>query len=249
MGSHRLVWGFFKLLVIIVPFSGCQTLHPTAPVDVQVRDAETQAHIAGAQVRAWRTAVHSVTTAGTTGPDGQAQIPTPPGEGSLLQFEATAQGYLPKPAGQAIVRSPTGVILEMYAEPRPVLELVVPTGYRGIVKTTFRVQNDLKFEPRQRLFSFPVPASGVVAVVVPPIFTPGMTPNIRTRYADGTMLPRDAKDFELGCRWLKADPESEHIFVIGTQWEADEIRRAMKKADSGRNAVGEESVTGFGRLR
>jgi hypothetical protein len=177
------------------------------------------------------------------------RIPSPPGEDSPLQFEAMAQGYLPKQAGQAVERTPTGVVLEMYAEPRPVLELVVPTGYRGIVKVTIRVEHDLKFEPRQRLFSFAVPASGVVAVVLPPIFTPGVTPSIRTRYADGTALPRDAKDSELGCRWLKADPESEYVFVIGTQWEADEIRRAMKKADSGKNSVGEESMTGFGRWR
>ncbi len=216
---------------------------------MQVRDAETQGPIAGAQVRSWHSDVHSVTTAGTTGPDGLARVPSPPGENSPIYYEASAQGYLPKPAGQALARTPTGVILEMYAEPRPVLELVVPTGYRGTVKATIRVQNDLKFEPRQRLFSFPVPTSGVVAVVVPPIFTSGVTPNIRTRYADGTTLSRDAKDSELGCRWLKADPESEYVIVIGTQWEADEFRRAIKKADSGRNAIGEESMTGFGRLR
>ena len=42
-------------------------------------------------------------------------------------------------------------------------------------------------------------------------------------------LSRDAKDSELGCRWLKADPDSEYVFVIGTQYEADEFRRAIKK--------------------
>jgi hypothetical protein len=237
------------LLFVLIAFSGCQSLHQTTPVDVQVRDAETKAPIDGAQVRLWHSAIHSITTSGTTGPDGMARIPSPPVEDAPLQFEAMARGYLPRQAGQAIERTPMGVVLEMYAEPRPILELVVPTGFRGVVKATVRVQNDLKYEPHMRLFSYTVPTSGVIAVALPPVFTRGVTPDIRARYADGTPLLREAKDYEIGSRWLKADPESEYLFAIGTQWEADSIRRDMKKAESGRNPLGEESMTGFGRLR
>jgi hypothetical protein len=237
------------MLLFLIPFSGCQTLRPTAPIDVQVRDAETKAPIDGAQVRLSYSTVHSDTTSGTTGPDGTARIPTPPVQDAPLQFEAMASGYLSRQSGQTVERTPTGVVLEMYAEPRPILELIVPTGYRGVVKASIRVQNDLKYEPRLRLFSFMVPANGVVAVVVPPVFVRGITPDIRTRYADGTPLPREAKAFEIGCRWLKADPDSEYVFAIGTQWEADSIKREMKKSESGKNAFGEESMTGFGRLR
>ena len=237
------------MLLFLVAFSGCQSLHPVAPVDVQVRDAETKAPIDGAQVRLWFSTAHSVSTSGTTGPDGTARIPSPPVEDAPLQFEAMARGYLPRQSGQAIERTPTGVVLEMYAEPRPMLELVVPTGFRGVVKATVRVQNDLKYEPHLRLFSCPGPSTGVVVVALPPVFLRGVTPDIRTRYADGTPLLREAKDFEIGCRWLKADPETEYVFAIGTQWEADTIRRDMKKAESGRNPLGEESISGFGRMR
>jgi len=234
------------MLLALTTGFGCHTL---PPVDVQVRDAETQAPIDGAQVRTWHSGAHSIITSGTTGTDGMVHIPAPPIEDSPLQFEAMARGYLPRPAGQPIERTPTAVVLEMYAEPRPVLELVVPTGYRGIVKATIRVQNDLKYEPHTRLFSYAVPSSGVVAVALPRLFTRGMTPDIRARYADGTPLPRDAKDYEMGCRWLKVDPENEYLFVIGPQWEADTVRREMKLNATGRNSLGEESITGFGRIR
>jgi hypothetical protein len=118
-----------------------------------------------------------------------------------------------------------------------------------VVRATIRVQNDYVYQPHQRLFSYPVPASAVVEAVVPPIFGRGLTPDIRARYADGTPLPRDAKDFEIGCRWLKSDPDSEFVFVIGTQYEADEIRRTIKKAAGGNANLGQESITGYGRGR
>jgi hypothetical protein len=247
VGNHRLVRSFICLL--IGGFSGCQALHPATPVDVQVRDAETKAPIDGAQVRLSYAALHSATSSGTTGPDGMVRIPPPPLEDAPLQFEAAAKGYLPRQSGQTVERSPMGVVLEMYAEPRPVLELVLPTGYRGVVKVSIRVQNDLKHEPHLRVFSYPVTGSGVTTILLPPVFTRGVTPDIRTRYADGTPLLRDAKDYEIGCRWLKADPDKEYLFVIGTQWEADSIRRENKKAETGRDQLGEESITGYGRLR
>jgi hypothetical protein len=249
VGSHRLVRAWYIAVPVLIAASGCHSLQTQPPVDVQVRDAETKAPIDGAQVRVWRSAIHSVVNSGTTGPDGMAHLPAPPIEDSPLFFEAMARGYLPRQSGQPVEQTPSGVILEMYAEPRPSLELVVPTGYRGVVKATVRVQSDLANKPAQRQFSFPVPPSGVVAVVLPPVFLKGITPDIRFRYADGTPLLRDAKDFEVGCRWLKADPESEFVFAIGTQWEADEIRRAMKKADSGRDQLGEQSITGYGRFK
>ena len=249
VGSHRLVWHPVAVIILLVPFSGCQTLHQLTPVDVQVRDAETNAPIEGAHVRIWYPSTHSVAMSGVTGQDGLVRIQSPPIEDSPLMFEAMARGYLPHQSGQPIERTSAAAILEMYAEPRPIVELVIPTGYRGTVKTTISVQNNIKAEPRARLFSYPVPSSGVVTIALPSIFPRGITPDIRTRYADGTPLPRDAKDYELGCRWLKADPESEYLFVIGTQWEADSIRRDMKKAATGRNTLGEDTVTGFGRFK
>lgn len=229
--------------------AGCHTAPPAAPVEVQVLDAETKAPIDGAQVRMWHSAAHSVVASGTTGPDGMVRIPPPPAEDGPLVFEAMARDYLPRQAGQPLLETPHGVILEMISGPRPVVELVVPNGFRGLIKTRVIVQNDLPYPPHQRLFSFTVPPGGVVEAVVPPIFIRGITPDIRARYADGTPLARDARDAELGCRWLKADPDSDYIFSIGTKWEADEIRRALRKSETGRSPIGEESLAGFARYK
>jgi hypothetical protein len=249
VGNHRLVRGSLNTLLLLVATSGCQMLQPPAPVDVQVRDAETKAPIGGAQVRVWHSGDHAVVTNGTTGPDGLAHVPVPPAVDTPLLYDVTANGYLPRQSERLTEQTPTGVILELYAGPRPTVELGVPDGYSGVVRAAIRVQNDLPFKPGQRLFSFNVPASGVVAVVLPPLFGRDITPDIRARYANGTPLPRDAQALDMGCRWLQADPEKEYVLVIGTQWEADEVRRAMKKAAGGGITIGEESITGFGRFR
>ena len=138
---------------------------------------------------------------------------------------------------QPAVRTASGVVLEVFAEPRPFVELVVPTGYRGLIRARLQVRPDLPIPPHQREYAINVPANGVVEIVLPPIFTRGVTPEIRTRYADGTPLSRTAKDYELGCRWLESDADSGYIFYIGTKYEADEMRRAIKKA-SGAAGVG-----------
>jgi hypothetical protein len=249
VGNHRLVRALLNALLILVTASGCQMLHPQAPINVEVRDAETQAPIDGAHVRVWHNASHADVTSGTTGPDGMVHIPAPPVDDTPLVYELMAKGYMARQMDHPAKETQSSVILEMFAEPRPVLELIVPTGYRGVLRATVRVQNDYAYPPHQRLFSCTVPASAVVEAVVPPIFGRGLTPNISFRYADGTPLLRDAKPFEIGCRCLKSDPDSEYVFVIGTQYEADEIRRAIKKAGGGNTSIGQESMTGYGHGR
>jgi hypothetical protein len=251
VGNHRLVLGLLNPLLLLAAASGCQMLHPQAPpVDVRVRDAESKSPIAGAEVRVWHSGDHSVVTHGTTGADGLVQVPAPPAEDKTpLLYDATAQGYLIRQTERPSEITPTGVVLELYVGPRPTVELVVPDGYKGVLKLTIRVQDDLRYPPGQRLFTYGVPASGVAAITLPPIFNRDHTPDIRARYASGNPIPRDAKDYEIGCRWLKADPEKEYVMVIGTQWEADQTRRDMKKASGGRDQIGEESITGYGRFR
>jgi hypothetical protein len=222
-------------------------LHPQPPVLVEVRDAETREPIAGAQVRVWHAAIHSVTSSGTTGPDGLAQIPAPPADDTPLIYEFMAKGYMARQMDHPLKRVQGGVTLELFAEPRPTLELVVANGYRGVVRAKIRVQDDLTYPPHQRLFSYPVPASAFVEAVVPPLFARGSTPDLRVRYAEGTPLSRDAKPYEVGCRWLKSDPDSEYVFLIGTQWEADTFRRNVNSTGGEIHAIGQESLTGFGR--
>jgi hypothetical protein len=68
----------------------------------------------------------------------------------------------------------------------------------------------------------------------------GLSPDVRAKYADGTVLKRDAKDDEVALRWVSGG--NDPVFVIGTQPEWDEIRKTMVKEDrpapQGRGAGG-----------
>ncbi len=176
----------------------------------------------------WHSNLKAIATSGVTGPDGQAHIPQPPADDTPVLYELAARGYLGSQTDQPAERTASGVVLEMFAEPRPVLELVVPNGYHGLIRASVSFRKDAPFALHQRLFSVVVPESGTVEAVLPRIFPRGSTPDIRTRYADGTPLSRTAKDYEVGCRWLMSDADSMYLFVIGTQWEADQVRRSLK---------------------
>jgi hypothetical protein len=230
VGNQRLILVMLSAYLLAASNSGCQLVHPQPPIDVEVRDAETKTPIEGAHVCVWHSSIHAVASSGNTGPDGKVRIPAPPVDDTPLLYEAVAKGFLTRQTDEPAERTPSGAILELYSAPRPILELVVPNGYQGVIAAKVRVKDDCPSQPRQRLFSFSVPPSGVIEAVVPPIFGRGVTPDIRFVYADGTPLSRNAKEAEIGCRCLKSDPDSDFVFVIGTQWQADEIRRSFKRA-------------------
>jgi hypothetical protein len=198
---------------------------------VQVRDAESKQPISGAQVKVWHPAAHASPTSGTTGADGLASVPAPPAENSPLFYEVTAKGYLPRPPEQKVQQTSSGAVIELYAGPEPTLEVVLPPNYRGGIRLTVRIKNDLPYTPGTRTFSFPLPPSAEIEAVLPPIFLRGVTPNIVVRDQSGTKLSRSAKDYDSGCRCLKSDPESEYIFFIGTQYEADQFQRQLMKTN------------------
>jgi hypothetical protein len=194
----------------------------------------------------WHNSIRAAASLGTTGPNGTVVVPEPPADDTPLLYEVTAKGYLTRQTDVPAARTPAGVALEVYAEPRPVVELVLPTGYKGVVRGTYRVQADAPFALHQRQFTFAVPAAGVLDIVVPPIFSRGIMPDIRARYADGTPLARTAKDYDVGCRWLEADPDTGYLFVIGTQYEADQVRRDMKAKRGDRQTIGIPGVIDYG---
>lgn len=229
------------LFLLIVPATGCQLLHPTPPLDISVRDAETKAPIPDAHVTVWRASLETSPKSGNTGPDGAVKIPAPPTADTPLLYEVVARGYLTRQTDVPAIRTANGGVLEVFAEPRPYVELVLPDGYKGLIRARIRVQPDVQVPFRQRQYAFNVPPSGVVDVILPPIFTRGSTPDIRVRYANGTTLPRTAKDYEIGCRWLQADAENGYIFVIGTQYETDEIRRNIKRGAGAQPTIGRTS--------
>jgi hypothetical protein len=126
VGNHRLARALLDTFLILVTASGCQMLHPQPPIDVQVRDAETQAPIDGAHIRVWHSAIHADATSGITGPDGMVRIPSPPAGDTPLIFEMMAKGYMNRETDQTVKQTQSTVILEMFAEPRPTLESCPP---------------------------------------------------------------------------------------------------------------------------
>jgi hypothetical protein len=159
----------------------------------------------------------------------------------------TAPGYMPEekdlPADavraiepahlfESIDHRPAGVVVELYADPRPTVELVLLPGYRGLVRAEVIIQDDAACPPGQRRFSAVVPPTGVVQVVGPPLLRRVFAPDFSARYADGAPLSQNAKDTEIGYWWLKCEG-SVQIFFIGTPKEFEDLRRSQEPQDAG----------------
>ena len=73
--------------------------------------------------------------------------------------------------------------------------------------------------------------------------------DFRARYADGTPLKPDAKDDEVGLRWVKSEL-GEAVFVVGTKSEWDGVRKSMEKdAPRGKPSGGSGGQQGRGGHR
>jgi hypothetical protein len=233
------------LLPAALPLAlGCMALTRERPLPVLAIDAETRQPIRGAGVQldyavpppAWA----AVGASGTTGGDGVARLWAAPGDTGVT-VHAAAPGYLPdergvpaaavqgiEPAGlfEAVDRRPAAVVVELCAEPRPVVELVLPAGFRGQVRAEVRPHEGAPATPGQRLFSAPVPPDGAVRVDGPAILTHVFATDYRLRFADHAPLSRNAKESEVGYWWLTSDGDAQ-VFFVGTQGEFDAARRAL----------------------
>ena len=244
-------------IVAAATLPGCHTLD--RPVTVLIRDAETKAPVAGAAVTASDATAHP--PHGTTahaGDDGIAHLKVSPSAEFGYGVQATAPGYLPtdKSLSAADIRAiPTGfsshiessptLVLELFSGPRPTIELVVPKDFKGGVRIAIRTEESTKYTPGMRAFKFAVPATGVVDCVGPPVLLQGLSPEISAKYVDGTPLKREseAKDDEIAFRWVAGG--NNPVFVVGTQAEWDDIRKAMEVPDS-RAMPGKGRGTGGG---
>jgi hypothetical protein len=228
------------LLCAVLPFAapGCESLHRYRPVPVLVRDAETKRPIPGAEVHIRYPLTRSSTapclSSETTGSDGIARLRAAPAEGGLT-VDAAANGYLPQTLGltaEAVGKiepahlfedagqRPAGLVVEMLAGPHPTIELVVPNGYRGVVKAEVHIQEDALCPPGQRRFTYPVDPPETLQIVGPPLLRRVYPPDFRAKYADGTVLSQQAADTEVGLRPLRSEGDVQ-VFVIGTKDDLD----------------------------
>jgi hypothetical protein len=232
------------------PTVGCQTLQPSTPLTVQVRDAETQAPVPSATVRLWRFGTHAADRdqSFTTASDGNALAHLGPPDDNGVMVEVIGPGHLstqkavPNDVVQALASAtffhpykgpPLAVTVEVYAGPRPTAELVVPDGFRGLIKADVRVLPNGSWPPGQRTFTYTVPSSGAVDVSGPPLFALGAGPEIVARFASGAPLPKDPpKGEEVGFRWLRHEG-SVMYYVVGTAADFAEARSHMPRNDSG----------------
>jgi hypothetical protein len=231
------------LLLALAP--GCQALYRYRPVTVLVRDAESKKPIPGAEVRIsyplTRPSASPYESVECTKEDGTARLRAAPYGDAGIVMGATAKGYMSEelsvlaetireiePASllKPAAPQPTPFVVELYADPHPTIELVVPTGYRGVVKAEVQIRDDAPFAPGQRCFSYDVSSAGVARVIGPPLLHRVASMDYRARYADGTTLSQEGEPSAVGLRWLKCEG-SDQYFAVCTRAEYAGIRYSM----------------------
>jgi hypothetical protein len=231
-------------LAALLVLAGCQLMYRYRPAPVLVRDAETKKPLAGAKVHLFyplsRDSLAPFDSSETTGEDGVARLRAAAPFGTLgINVEATATGYAP---GQISLSSesiqklePTHLfetaerrkpefVIEMYAEPRFAVELVVPAGYRGRIKLESQFEDGIPAPPGQRCYRYTV-KDGYVRIKGPGVLRRVYPSDYRASYSDGSPLTSEMSLTKVGFRWLRAEGEAQ-IFVVGTQSEYDMQRRA-----------------------
>jgi hypothetical protein len=236
MHYHRFAGCLLCLVLLSLLIPGCQVFHAEQTLAVQVRDAETKKPIATAEVYLCQRLKDDEVApcrskGGFTQAEGIARLRAEPAGENGLQVQAVAQNYLPEKVNVSADtlktiwtavssrkgerRSPD-VVVEMYSEPAFGVELLLPPGYRGLVKAEIQIQDNLPLPTRQRCFRFPVSPSGDVQVRGPGLLRRVPPAEFRARYGNGPLLGATLDADKVGFRWLKGGG-NDHSFVVGTQ--------------------------------
>jgi hypothetical protein len=264
MRNRRLALSLVFAAFLLAAGPGCQALHLYRPVTVLAQDAETKKPIPGAEVRITYPLAQPSTapweSVATTGGDGLARLRAAPYGEAGIMVDVTIPGYMterksfPVQAVEAVKpvsflgsarEGPADFVVELYAEPFPGVELVLPDGYRGLVKVAVKIKDDAPCPPGQRLFSYQVPASGVVEVTGPPLLRRVYSPDFRARYAGGAPLnPHPQERDEVGFWSLKTEGGYDH-YLVGARAEYEQYQRDERRE----SAAGNHSSGGKGRGR
>ena len=124
------------------------------------------------------------------------------------------------------------IVVELFAGPTPTVELIVPSGYHGLIKAELHVEEHAACTPGQRSSRVAVPASGAVEVTGPPLLKRVCGPDFHARYAESPTVLGEPTYTEVGFRSLK-DEQGCYYFVVGTQSEYDAVRRSEAAGDAG----------------
>ncbi|QEL16174.1 hypothetical protein [Limnoglobus roseus] len=230
--------------LVVLSTTGCHSTPKQPPMTVHVRDAETKEPIVGATVDLSKLKgtpiAKQVTTAG-----GVAQL-TNPSQDDDGYLDVSAKGYLTEarpvyalkdspPAAGAVAQA-QAVEIELYAAPQPAVELMIPTGFRGLIKVEFKVTAD-DGHSRPRLFPVAVSADGTAQIVGPSIIHAVTPQDVRAVRPDGTALPTGGPADAVQLRWVKTTEQMDY-FVFGTQSECGDARKSIDPEDKGSGGGG-----------
>jgi hypothetical protein len=251
-------------LLLLTSPSGCLALNQYHPAEVLVRDAETKKPIPDAQVRIsyplTRSSFAPHESTGKTGTDGIARVEIASGEESCILLATAAAGFMSKPEDISAAAkrqseppawfgrtqsSPAHFIVDMYAEPRFCIELIVPTGFRGLVTAEVLYQDEMVAPVGQRCFSSTVQSPGTVQVFAPGVLQ-RFPPIYRARFVDGTPLSEDLDVLKIGFHWLKRDGQTEY-FVVGTLTDYERFSRDLAGSRDASDQRSSDSGKGRGR--
>jgi hypothetical protein len=245
----RSAGNLWSAILLMAAFAGCQSLHSYRPVVFLVRDAETHQPITEAEVQVCypltRPSVAPHDAKGSTNEQGTARLEVALVDDDVIHAEASARGYmtegirLPLEVVRACKPSPLfgndekraiNFMLDLYAEPRFQIELVLPNGYRGIVRADVQLQEQLPAAPGQRSYSYQVGPKGDVLVNGPVVLRHVMPRDYRARFADGTPLKTDPASTDVALRPLRAEGQVEY-FVVGIESELTDLMPAHTAGD------------------
>ena len=258
MENHRLARRLVHVVFLVAAAPGCQVFTAYRPVEVLVQDIESKQPIPGATVHL----SYPSTPRGdapresteTTRENGVAVVQIAPCSDLDILVEVQAPGHLseyknlPMEAArelgsghwyQQADERPIHIVMELYADPSPTVELVLPAGYHGVVRVEMQSRNIVPSPPGQRCFRYNVSAAGDVQIVGPPLLRRVAAPDFRAVYADtGVSLSREARGSEVGLWWLHTEG-SNLLFLVGSQYDYENYRGyesmepATKQAMSG----------------
>lgn len=251
-----------RIACLVVPWAGllagtgCQLTQPHTPVTVRVIDAETKAPVAGATVKVSDVLTQSAgppqDSTGVSGPDGVARLRLAPEVNGDIAVEVSADGRMTEirevPVGdvppfdstrpfQSRGRPPIDVVVEVYADPRPTAELVLPYLFHGPIKLEVKADDSVN-EPGRRAFGVVVPDSGAATLTGSGVLRHLMPADVTAKTADGAPVGRNVKEWEVGLRWVRSVGTTQHFFV-GTQRECDDYRKSLE-ADPATHSGGEK---------
>jgi len=247
-------------LLVLAP--GCQVMYRYRPVPVLVRDAETKQPIANADVHLYyplsRDSLAPFDSSERTSSDGVAHLRAAPYGDFGVRIEANAAGYMTDQADIATEsiqhlkpphlmeetqRRKPEFVVELYSEPRFSVELVVPPGYRGLIKAEIEMQDDAAVPPGKRCFRYEV-VDGRVRIKGPGILLRRVyASDYRASYADGTPLTGEMTLTKVGFRWLRGR-DTEQYFVVGTKPEYDMQRRYAPDGETVEQQAAQKSSSG-----